>query len=211
MISLVSKEIEKYSTEHTSPLPPYLQELVRVTHEKASSPQMLSGPIEGMLLQSLVFANGAKRVLEFGTFTGFSALMMAEALPPDGVVITCDINPETSKIARAFFKKSPHGHKIDLRLGNALDTVKTLKGPIDLVFIDADKENYSNYYEVSMDLLSPRGIIVVDNVLWSGRVLNPADATSRAIADFNERVRKDRRVKHTLLPVRDGVMLIRKI
>ena len=143
MISLVSDEIEKYSTEHTTQLPPYLLELIRVTHEKAASPQMLSGPIEGTLLQSLVFASGAKRVLEFGTYTGFSALMMAEALPSDGTIITCDINPETSKIARDFFKKSPHGHKIDLRLGNALETVKTLKGPIDMVFIDADKENYS--------------------------------------------------------------------
>ncbi|MBM3935431.1 MAG: methyltransferase [SAR202 cluster bacterium] len=209
-MSLVSEELEKYSTEHTTQIPAYMQELIRVTHEKAASPQMLSGPIEGMLLQTLAYSIGARRILEFGAFTGFSALMMAEALPDDGVIITCDVNPETSKIAREFFKKSPHGHKIDLRLGNALDTVKTLKGPIDMVFIDADKENYSNYYEASMNLLSTRGIIVVDNVLWSGRVLKPEDASSKAIAAFNERVRNDRRVKHVLLPVRNGVMVIRK-
>ncbi len=211
MLTLVSEEIERYAVEHTTPLPDYLEELKDYTFAHMSAPGMLSGPIEGMLLQSLVWATDARRVLEIGTFTGFSSQMMAAALPDDGTLVTCDINPESAKVAREFYAKSPHGRKIDLRLGPALETLDALSDwTFDVVFIDADKTNYSNYYEKAIDLLSPRGIIAVDNVLWGGRVLNPQAEDDHAIAAFNERVKNDSRVRHVLLPIRDGVMLIRR-
>ena len=172
---------------------------------------MLSGPIEGTLLQTLVWATDARRVLEIGTFTGFSSQMMAAALPEDGILVTCDIDPEAAEVARQFYAKSPHGHKIDLRLGPALETLETLNDWVfDVVFIDADKTGYAAYYEKAVDLLAPRGVIAVDNVLWSGRVLDPKTEEDRSIAAFNERVKNDPRVSHVLLPIRDGVMLIRR-
>jgi caffeoyl-CoA O-methyltransferase len=171
---------------------------------------MLSGRLEGTLLQMLAVSLGAQRILEIGTFTGFSALMMAAALPEDGKLITCEINPKAISIARSFFQRSPDGRKIELREGPALETLKTLAGPFDLVFIDADKETYTAYYEAALSLLAPNGLIAVDNVLWSGRVLNPEDDNSRAIAAFNEHVRQDQRVTQVILTVRDGLMLIRR-
>jgi caffeoyl-CoA O-methyltransferase len=211
MLTLVSEEIERYAVEHTTQLPNDLEELKEYTFDHMDIPQMLSGPIEGMLLQSLVWATNATRVLEIGTFTGFSSQMMAAALPDDGILVTCDINPKSAKVAREFYAKSPHGRKIDLRLGPALETLDTLSDwTFDVVFIDADKTNYSNYYEKAIDLLAPRGIIAVDNVLWGGRVLNPQAEEDHAIAAFNERVKNDSRVRHVLLPIRDGVMLIRR-
>jgi caffeoyl-CoA O-methyltransferase len=210
LISLVSPEIEQYAVDHTTPLPDYLEELTRVTYEEMASPGMLTGPVEGTLLQFLVWATNARRVLEIGTFTGFSAQMMAAALPDDGVLVTCDIDPKAAKMARQYFARSPHGRKIELRLGEALETLKSLNGPFDLVFIDADKESYVAYYDRAMELLSPNGIIAVDNVLWSGRVLDPKSESDHAIVEFNRHVRQDPRVRHVLLPVRDGVMLVRR-
>lgn len=210
MITLVSPEIEQYAVDHTTPLPDYLEELTRVTYENMASPGMLTGPVEGTLLQFLVWATNARRVLEIGTFTGFSAQMMAAALPDDGVLVTCDINPEAAKMARQYFARSPHGRKIELRLGEALETLKSLNGPFDLVFIDADKASYVAYYDRALELLSPNGIIAVDNVLWSGRVLDPKSESDHAIVGFNRHVRQDPRVRHVLLPVRDGVMLVRR-
>ena len=211
MLTLVPEDIERYAIDHTSPLPDYLQELTDYTFENMSIPQMLSGPIEGTLLQTLVWTTGAKRVLEIGTFTGFSSQMMAAALPDDGILVTCDIDPEAAEVARQFYTKSPHGHKIDLRLGPALDTLETLNDwAFDVVFIDADKTGYAAYYEKAVELLAPRGVIAVDNVLWSGRVLDPQTDEDRSIAAFNERVKNDPRVRHVLLPIRDGVMLIRR-
>lgn len=210
MLTLVSPELEQYAVDHTTPLPNLLQELIRVTYEEMDSPQMLSGPIEGRLLQFLVFATRAERVLEIGTFTGFSSQMMAENLPESGTVVTCEIDPKAAEMARFYFNKSPHGHKIDLRIGPALETLRSLSGSYDLVFIDADKTNYIAYYERSLELLSPNGIIVVDNVLWSGRVLDPKDEADHAIVQFNRFVREDVRVQHVLLTVRDGIMVIRR-
>ena len=208
MVPLVSPEIEEYVVEHTTPLTPHLEELTRVTHETMESPQMLTGPVEGMLLQCLVWATGARRVLEIGTFTGFSAQMMAAALPEDGVLVTCEIDPKHAAMAREHLQKSPHGRKVDLRVGPALETLESLEGPFDLVFIDADKTNYTRYYERALELLSPRGLIAVDNTLWSGRVLAPEGESDRAIVKFNDHVRRDARVRNVLLSVRDGVMLI---
>ena len=153
----------------------------------------------------LVWATNAKRVLELGLFTGFSAQMMAEALPEDGELISCDIDPDTTKLAQDFFKKSSNGHKIRVELGPALETLETLDGVFDVIFIDADKEPYVEYYEAALPLLAPHGIMVIDNVLWSGRVLD--DAEPNPLQRFNEHILKDTRVKHVLLPVRDGIML----
>ena len=210
MITLVSPEIERYAVDHTTALPQYLEDLTRATYERMQSPQMLTGPIEGTLLQFLVWTAGAKSVLEIGTFSGFSANMMAAGLPHDGVVVTCEKDPEAVEMAREYLRRSPHGHKVDIRVGDALDTLKSLTGPFDLVFIDGEKTEYQDYYERALELLSPRGIIVVDNVLWGGRVLDPAEASDHAIATFNRRLRQDPRVKHVLLPVRDGIMLVRR-
>lgn len=211
MLTIVPEEIEDYVAAHTTTLPPLLDELMSLTREKMGPRSlMLSGQPEGLLLQTLVASLGARRVLEIGTFTGFSALMMAEALPDDGELITCDLAPDAIGIAKSFFERSPHGGKIEVREGPALDTIAALEGPFDFVFIDADKGNYTNYYEAALPLLSPNGVIAVDNVLWSGRVLDPQGDDDRAIVEFNRHVAADERVSQVILTVRDGVMLIRR-
>ncbi len=211
MITLVPEQIEAFAADHTSPLPPLLDELIAETkREFGERARMLSGRIEGMLLQMLIAASGAKRVLEIGMFTGFSAQMMAAALPDDGRITTCVVDPEAIAIAKRYIARSPHGHKIDVREGPALDTLKTLDPGFDLVFIDADKGNYINYYEATLPLLAPAGLIAIDNVLWSGRVLDPKASDDHAIVAFDAYVRADTRVSHVLLTVRDGVMLVRR-
>jgi caffeoyl-CoA O-methyltransferase len=211
MLTLVPEDIERYAMAHTTPLPPLLEELMAETQKEFGVLSlMLSGQPEGMLLQMLVGCTGARRVLEIGTFTGFSAQMMAAALPDDGELITCDISPHHLALARRFFERSPHGHKITVREGPALDTLKSLEPAVDLVFIDADKTNYTNYYEACLPLLSPRGLIAVDNVLWSGRVLSPDSDDARAIVAFNDHVSNDPRVTCVMLTVRDGITLIRR-
>jgi len=211
MLTLMPEEIEEYAEAHSTPLPPLLQELMAVTKEKMGEQAvMLSGQLEGMLLQVFSASLRARRILEIGMFTGFSAQMMVAALPADGELITCEIDPEAIAIARSFFDRSPHGSKIRVREGPALETLKTLEGPFDLVFIDADKENYIAYYEAVLPLLAPNGVIAVDNVLWSGKVLDPKEASDRAIVAFNEHVRRDEAVTEVILTVRDGVMLIRR-
>ena len=164
MLTLVPQEIEKYVVRHTTPLPAHLAELARYTAGRDDG-MMLSGAIEGTLLQMLVWALGASRVLEVGCFTGFSAQMMAAALPDDGRLVTCEIDPGNAEVAREYFDRGPDGHKIEIRLGPAIQTMESLEGPFDLVFIDADKTPYVDYYERAMDLLADRGIIAVDNVL----------------------------------------------
>ena len=211
MLTLVPEEIEAYAASHTTPLPPLLDELIEATHEQMGDRStMLSGQIEGTLLQMLVGLTGARRVLEIGMFTGFSAQMMAAALPDDGVLITCDVDPKAIALAKSFFARSPHGHKIDVHEGPALQTLAMLDGTFDVIFIDADKGNYTKYYEAALPLLAPGGVMAVDNVLWSGRVLDPKDDDDRAIVAFNEHVRADERVTQVMLSVRDGVSLIRR-
>ena len=209
--TITDPDIEAYAARHTTPVPPLLDELeARTEQEFGALARMLSGQSVGMLLQTLVFATGARRVLEIGMFAGYSAQMMAAALPDDGKLITCDINPKAIALAKEFFARSPHGRKIEVREGPALETMKTLEGPFELVFIDADKGNYQNYYEAALPLLAPRGIIAVDNVLWSGNVLEPKEPDDHAMVAFNAHVAADERVAHVLLTVRDGVMLVRK-
>ena len=208
---IVPDAIEDYARKHTTPLPPLLREVIQATHEHMEMPAMLSGQLEGTLLQFLVALSGAKNVLEIGMFTGFSAQMMAAALPSDGRLITCDVNPKAQEMAARFFQRSPHGAKIEIRMGPALETMKSLEGPFDLVFIDADKTSYADYYERALDLLSPNGLIAVDNVLWSGRVLEPEHESDHAIVAFNKHVQDDPRVQNVLVTIRDGLMLIRKV
>jgi caffeoyl-CoA O-methyltransferase len=197
------KKLDGYAVAHTKPLDPLIQELIAETNaEMGRMAGMLSGPVEGSLLQMLVASVGAKRVLEIGMFTGYSALMMAAALPDDGELITCDINARTIAFGKRYFERSPHGRKITVLEGGALENMKRLAGPFDFVFIDADKTNYTNYYEAALPMLAPNGIIAVDNVLWRGEVLDPQDDNARAIASFNDHVQNDARVSNVLMLIR---------
>ena len=210
MLTLVPEEIERYVERHTTPLPSHLDELVKFTVAEMELSVMLSGPVEGSLLQLLVWVSRARRVLEIGCFTGFSAQMMAAALPEDGELITCEVDPDRAEVARRHFDRGPDGDKIDILVGPALETLKSVDGPFDLVFIDADKTPYVSYYERAMELLSDRGIIAVDNVLFGGRVVDPQSEADRTMAAFNAHVAADPRVRQLILTVRDGLMLIRR-
>ncbi len=201
------EQIEEYAEHHTRAVSDLHERLWKETHQKTENPGMMVGPLEGALLKLLVRLTAAKRVLEIGMFTGYSALAMAEALPEDGQLITCDVNPETTEIARRYFTESAHGHKIEIKLGPARETMKALKGPFDLFFIDADKESYNDYYDHAVDLVRQGGLIVLDNMLRVGRVLSPRDRDARIVATLNDRIQNDERVENVLLPIRDGVML----
>jgi caffeoyl-CoA O-methyltransferase len=207
MDRFIDAAVEQFAHDHTEAETDLYVRLREETYRVMQSPQMQVDVIEGRFLQMLVRLSSAKSILELGMFTGYSALMMAEALPDDGHLITCEIDPKAEAIARRYFAESPHGDKITIRMGPALDTTKTLAGPLDLVFIDADKVNYSNYYEACLPLLKSGGLIVADNVLWSGKVLHPKDADDHAIVAFNRLVQSDPRVKNVCLTVRDGMML----
>jgi caffeoyl-CoA O-methyltransferase len=210
MPDIVMAEIEEYVASHTTPLPGLLEELVAETKARfADRSGMLSGQVEGQFLQMLVATTKSKRVLEVGTFTGFSALMMAAALPADGELITLELSKEHAEFARIFFARSPHGKKVRLIEGPALETMRTLDGRFDLVFIDANKDGYGEYYDAALGMLEANGVIVVDNVLWNGEVLAPQNDDGRAIVAFNSKVAKDDRVVQVITTVRDGVMLIR--
>jgi caffeoyl-CoA O-methyltransferase len=210
MLTLVPEPIELYAAAHSDPAPSLLDELREETYAKMRYPQMQVGRIEGALLKMLVRLTGARRVLEVGMFTGYSALSIAEGLPDDGLLVTCDVDPVAEAIARRYFGRSPHGKKIDVRMGPALDAIAGLAPPLDLVFIDADKANYARYYDAVLPLLRAGGLVVADNALWSGAVLDPKDDDARAIAAFNDKVVADPRVERVLLTVRDGILLARK-
>ncbi len=205
MKKIVPDRIERYAEKHSAKESLIRKKLFHETHAKTDLPQMMVGNLEGAFLQFLVRASRAKRILEIGTFTGYSALAMAEALPAKGEIITCDINAGTTLIAKKYWKQSSHGKKIKLKLGPALKTIRGLKGLFDLVFIDADKENYLHYWNACLPKIRKGGILAADNVLWSGRVLKPESPTDHAIVRFNSFVAKDRRVDAVTLTVRDGV------
>jgi caffeoyl-CoA O-methyltransferase len=207
---IVEPRVEAYAEEHTSPDGELFERLAAETREKTTAPQMMVGRVEGQTLALLVRQSEARRVLELGTFTGYSSISMAQALPPDGRVITCDVNEETTAIARRYAEEAGVVDKIEYRLGPGLETIAELDGPFDLVFIDADKNNYVNYYEATLPLLAPNGLIVADNTLWSGDVADPenSDESTQHIREFNDRVQDDDRVDNVLLTVRDGMNLI---
>jgi caffeoyl-CoA O-methyltransferase len=212
-LSLVPDEVEAYAAAHTSPAAAPLQALATETRETLSSPQMLTGEIEGRLLEFLVFLSQPKSVLEIGTYSGYSALSMAQTLPPDGRIVTCELDDERADVAERHLAAAGFADRVEVRRGPALDTIATLDGPFDLVFVDADKAGYHDYYEAVLPKLSERGLIVVDNVLWSGRVAEEPgdddDEQTVALRAFNDHVAADERVQNVMLSVRDGVTLIR--
>jgi caffeoyl-CoA O-methyltransferase len=209
-MDFIDEKIEQYAHDHSGDEGELLRRLEDETYATLEIPQMTTGRIEGRFLKLMAQLLNARRIVEVGTFGGYSSLSMAEALPEDGTLITLDIDPVAAAFARRFYAESPHGDKITLMEGDALTSLKSLSGPFDMAFIDADKENYLNYYETILPMIRPGGMIIADNVLWSGRVLDPQDASTQAIHDFNERVVADRRVENVLLTVRDGISCIRK-
>lgn len=210
MLTIVDEKIEAYARQHSTPEPPELAAVAETTRSETEAPVMMVGPLEGALLGTLVHVLGAARVLEIGTFTGYSALWMARALPPDGRIITCEIDDHHAALARRHFDADPFGDRIELRHGPALETIGSLDGPFDLVFIDADKPGYPDYFDALVPKLADRGIIAADNVLWSGTVLDPTDDNGRALAAFNRKVADDPRVEQVMLTVRDGLTMIRR-
>jgi caffeoyl-CoA O-methyltransferase len=212
MSKLLSADIEAYAQAHSMPESDLCRALREATQRRMESPQMMVGPLEGAFLKMMTQLVQATSVLEIGMFTGYSALCFAEALPVDGTVLTCEVDDESAALARRYFARSPIGKKIDVRMGPALETMRHLKGPFDLIFIDADKINYVNYYRRSLDLLSLQGVMLIDNVLWGGDVLkHPApDDQTAAIQELNRMVATDPRVTAVLVTVRDGVLVIRR-
>ncbi len=210
MSFIVEPSVEGYAEEHTTPDGELFERLAAETREKTTAPQMMVGRLEGRFLGVLVSSLRARRVLELGTFTGYSSISMALALPPGGRVITCDVNEETTAIARRYAEEAGVADRIDYRLGSGLETIAQLDGPFDLVFIDADKPNYVNYYEATLPLLAEGGLIVVDNTLWSGRVVDEEDEdeSTQAIRALNDHVAEDPRVENVLLTVRDGMNIV---
>jgi caffeoyl-CoA O-methyltransferase len=211
-IEIADPLVEAYAVEHSTPEPPRFAELAEQTRARTSAPGMMVGTLEGRLLTAVVAMLRPTTVLEIGTFTGYSSLSMAEALPPGGRIITCDISEEHVAIAREHIGASPYADRIEIRVGPAIETLATLDGPFDLVFIDADKTGYVDYYEAVLPKLAPHGVILADNVLWSGRVLDPGedDDNTRAIRAFNDHVVADERVEVVVLTVRDGLSIIRR-
>jgi predicted O-methyltransferase YrrM len=211
---IAEESVEAYATAHTSPAAAHLQALAAETRATLESPGMLTGEIEGRFLEFLVFLARPRLVVEIGTYSGYSALSMAQELPEGGRIVTCELDPERALFAERRIADAGYADRIDVRQGPALGTLTALDGPFDLVFIDADKTGYLDYYETVLPKLSERGLIVVDNVLWSGRVAGPpsdddSDST-RALRAFNDHVAADERVVSVMLTVRDGVTLIRR-
>ena len=210
MSFIVDPRVETYAEEHTTPDGELFDRLAAETREKTTAPQMMVGRLEGRFLGVLVSSLRAQRVLELGTFTGYSSISMALALPLGGRVVSCDVNEETTAIARRYAEEAGVADRIEYRLGPGLETIAQLDGTFDLVFIDADKPNYINYYEATLPLLADGGLIVVDNTLWSGRVVDDEeqDESTRAIRALNDHVAEDPRVENVLLTVRDGMNLV---
>jgi len=214
-MEFIAPELLKYCEEHSSPEDDLLQSIKRETYAKVLMPRMLSGHLQGKTLELLVKLLQPKVILEIGTYTGYSGICLARGLGKNGRLITLDINDELETMVRGFFEKSGIQDRIDYRLGNALDIIPTLEGNFDMVFIDADKANYIKYYDLVVDRVNPGGIILADNVLWSGKILveegKKPDKDTQVILDYNLMVQNDSRVENVLLPIRDGLMLARKL
>ncbi len=207
---ITDEKVAEYAEQHTTSPEPLLAELAKETYATMSIPEMLTGGVVGRLLELLVAGTGARNVLEIGTFTGYAALSMAAGLREGGHIHSCDIEPTHAEVAQRYIDESPYADRITIHLGPALETIAALEGEFDFVFIDADKENYDAYFEAVLPRLSERGLIAIDNTLWSGKVLDPPDATTRAIAALNDKLAADERVVVVQLTVRDGLALIRR-
>ena len=214
-----SKEVEKYIEEHSSEEDKILHELYRETQLKTYYPRMVSGKQQGLFLEMISRMINAEFILEIGTFTGYSAIQLAKGLKENGKIITIDINEELETLARKYFNKSGLAHKIDFRIGDALEIIPSLEYEFDLSFIDADKEQYLDYYELVLEKTKTGGFILADNVWWSGKVLNTddkkaksnkADKETTGIIAFNEFIKNDTRVEKVIIPLRDGITIIRK-
>lgn len=208
---LVDEAVEDYAFLVTSEEPPLLQELIDQTNLNMGWPQKLSGRLVGRTLKMLSALKQPKRALEIGMFTGYSALSIAEGMPADGKLICCETNPRAIDFAKTFFDRSEHGHKIDVIFGRALETLDTLEGPFDFTFIDADKRNYMNYYLKVKALTEPGGLIILDNVLWSGKVLQPESDIDDVLVECNQYIANDPEVENVFLTIRDGLNVVRKL
>jgi caffeoyl-CoA O-methyltransferase len=213
-MNFIQPEIEAYALQCTSDESELLNKINRDTHINVLQPRMLSGAFQGRLLSMLSHMVNPVFILEIGTYTGYSALCLAEGLTKNGKLLTIDINEELETRCRSFFDESLYAQQIDMKIGDAMEIIPTIQEEIDLVFIDADKANYSNYFELCLPKLRTGGFMIVDNVLWSGKVLQeakPNDIETEALQVFNEKLKNDSRVSQVLLPVRDGLTLIRKL
>ena len=211
-MNFLDSNLEAYVAKHTEQEPILLQKLARETQLKVLQPRMLSGAYQGRLLALLSKLASPKRILEIGTYTGYSALCLAEGLQTDGQIDTIDKNEELSDMQRRYFDASGYGNRICQHLGNASEIIPTIKGTFDFVFIDADKEQYPLYFDLIVDRLRSGGLIIADNVLWSGKVMEIAvDEATRSLQFFNKKVASDKRVETLILPVRDGLTLLRKL
>ena len=213
-MQFLSEELDTYVTNHSEEEPELLQQLTRETYQKILQPRMLSGHYQGRVLSMISKLVNPKNILEIGTYTGYSALCLAEGLQKKGELHTIDSNEELVDFQRKYFDKSEFGNQIHQHLGNALDIIPKLDNSYDLVFIDADKENYSTYFKLIIDRLNPGGIILSDNVLWSGKILNTSfkkdDTATPALITYNKLLKDDPRVETVLLPIRDGLTISRK-
>jgi len=213
-MDFLSSEIENYSLSHTSEENDLLKDLNRQTHVQVLQPRMLSGHLQGRILSMFSCMIRPSRVLEIGTYTGYSALCIAEGISENGKIITIDSNKELELFTRTYFSKSKFNNQIEFIVGNALNVIQQLEETWDLVFIDADKENYLNYYELVLKNVRKGGFIIADNVLWSGKVtqeISSNDNETSGIVEFNKKVNEDSRVENVLVPVRDGLMVLRKV
>ena len=211
-MEFISPELQQYVTEHSSAVSPLLSQIDRETHLEVLQPRMLSGHFQGRVLSMLAQLLKPTAILEIGTYTGYSALCLAEGLSSDGKLITIDVNEELESRVRGYFDASAYATQIDYRIGNAAQIIPTLKDTFDLIFIDADKQQYPLYYEQALEKLKPGGFILIDNVLWSGKVLDTQhqDKDSVLLRELNLKISQDVRVEKVLLPIRDGLYLIRK-
>ena len=212
-MDFLPKDIVAYSEKHTSEEPVLLKKLNRETHANVLKPRMLSGNLQGRTLALWSHMVTPKLILEIGTYTGYSALCLAEGLPENGKIITIEVNEELEAFTRKFFRDSAFSHKIDFRIGDAAKIIPSITEPIDMVFIDADKKNYAKYYNLVFDKVRKNGIIIADNVLWSGKVVQSSkiDKETKSLLNFNDMVLNDPRVENILLPLRDGLMIARKL
>jgi caffeoyl-CoA O-methyltransferase len=211
-MDVIQKDLQAYAERHTTQESDLLKRINRETHAQILKPRMLSGQLQGRVLSMISCMVRPRAILEIGTYTGYSAICLAEGLQEGGKLITIDINEELRDRVSGYFREADLQDRIDFRIGHAAEIIPSLEEKFDLVFIDADKENYSRYFDLVIDRVNLNGFILADNVLWSGKVLQEKpDKDTRAIVDFNAKVQRDNRVENVLLPIRDGIMLMRKV